>query len=62
MLNIAKSLRWFITCFLSAFFVVAGFKLADLAIEDPSMTIVICENGAGQCERIREPMNVGLRF
>lgn len=45
-----------VLCFCCALALGVGLGLADLLINKPVMTIVICENGAGACDRIKEPM------
>ena len=60
--SLKSSLSFFMRCFFAALFFVAGCKVADLIIEDPSMIIVICENGAGACDRIREPVKTNWIF
>lgn len=62
MLRIVETLKKLALVFCAAFAFVAGCKVADLIVNDPSLTIVICENGAGPCDRIREPVKTNWVF
>ena len=63
MLKIVELLKNTAKWFLFALACGLGWHISETLIPDPTMTMVFCTAGNGECERVQEPIvNSGLLF